>query len=81
MMKILLIIYVEKIIGAELADNFSGVWNRKGFGIFINRANGKKYIGLEYRKFIIIISHEVIGYYSRNLINSNPDYRVEPYQK
>ena len=37
-----------KINGAELADNFSGVCNRKGFGIFINRANGKKYIGFEY---------------------------------
>ena len=64
-----------------MSDNFSGVCNRKGFGIFINRANGKKYIGLEFCKFIIIISHEFIEYYSRNLINSNADYRVEPYQK
>ena len=54
-----------------MSDNFSGVCNRKGFGIFINRANGKKYIGLEYSKFIIIISHEVIIYYLKNLINSN----------
>lgn len=52
-------------------NNFSGVCNREGFGIFINRTNGKKYIGLEYGKFIIIISHEVIGHYLRNLINSN----------
>ena len=60
-----------KIITTELDNNFSGICNREGFGIFINRAKGKKYIGLEYGKYIIIISHEVVGHYLRNLINSN----------
>ena len=70
----------ENIIFTELDKDFSGITNREGFGIFINRSKGKRYFGLGYGLCIIFITHEVIGHFLKNLINSNSGLKGTPNQ-
>ena len=70
----------KNIIFTELDKDFSGITNREGFGIFINRSKGKSYFGLGYGLYIIFITHEVIGHFLKNLINSNSGLKGTPNQ-
>ena len=60
----------RKIIFAEIEDYF-GLTNKEGFGIFINRLKGNKENGLGYGLCIITILHEIVTHSLTNLINSN----------
>ena len=61
----------DKVIYADLDNKTWGISNKEGFGIFINRNNGKNLYGLGYGANIITITHEFIGHCIRILINSN----------
>jgi len=60
----------NKVIFAEI-DNYWGMTNREGFGIFINRLKGDKSNGLGYGAHTITISHEFIMYSLCSMINTN----------
>ena len=61
----------DKVIYADLDNKTWGISNKEGFGIFINRNNGKNLYGLGYGANIITITHEFIGHCIRIPINSN----------
>ena len=60
----------DKIIFADLDYATSGITNKEGFGIFIERNRGKVPNGLGYGGYIITITHEFTGHSIRILINS-----------
>jgi hypothetical protein len=60
----------KKLIFAEI-DEYFGMTNKEGFGIFINRLKGNISNGLGYGLCIISISHEIVTHGLQNLINSN----------
>ena len=64
----------EKIICTVFNRGFWGMTNREGFGIFINKsmnAEEEESFGLNYGRYLITNSHEVVNHGLRNLINSN----------
>ena len=61
----------EKVIYVDLNNKTLGISNKEGFGIFINRNNGKNLYGLGYGANIITITHEFIRHCILILINSN----------
>jgi len=60
----------NKVIFAEI-DNYWGMTNREGFGIFINRLKGDKSNGLGYGAHTITISHEFVMNSLGSMINTN----------
>lgn len=60
-----------KVIFADLDQYTSGITNKEGFGIFIERQKGKVPNGLGYGGYIITVTHEFTGHSIRVLINSN----------
>ena len=61
----------SKLIFTELDANLSGMTNREGFGVFINRLKGEKINGLGFGGQLITISQEIIAHVVRNIINTN----------
>lgn len=61
----------KKLIYTEVDDDYCGLTNKEGFGIYINRKKGNRINGLGYGLSIITISHEFVTHNLTNLINSN----------
>ena len=71
----------NKVIFTDLDNETWCITNKEGFGIFINRDNGKYTNGLGYGANIINIVHEFIRYLIKYLLNSTNQIKAksEPY--